>query len=49
VDTSYTFSGGLAGSLLGRIAVAIAITVVFGLIAIYTLEWLSQARSSSES
>lgn len=49
VDVSYTFSGGLAGSLLGRIAVAIAITVVFGLIAIYTLEWLSQARSRSDS
>jgi|GEM_PF-2108377 len=48
VETSYTFSGGLAGSLLGRIAVAIAITVVFGLIAIYTLEWLSQTRASSE-
>lgn len=48
IETSYTFSGGLAGSLLGRIAVAIAITIVFGLIAIYTLEWLSQARSSSD-
>jgi len=41
VDTSYTFSGGLAGSALGRVAVAIAITIVFGLIAIYTVEWLS--------
>lgn len=49
ITTSYTFSGGLAGSVLGRIAVAIAITVVFGLIAIYTLEWLSQARSHSDS
>jgi hypothetical protein len=48
VETSYTFSGGLAGSLIGRIAVAIAVTIVFGLIAIYTLEWLSQARASSE-
>jgi len=45
VTTSYSFSGGLAGSLIGRIAVAIAITIVFGLIAIYTVEWLSQARS----
>lgn len=47
VDVSYSFSGGLAGSMFGRIAVAIAITVVFGLIAIYTVEWLSPARSSS--
>jgi hypothetical protein len=49
VLTSYSSSGGLAGSTLGRVAVAIAITIVFGLIAIYTLEWLSQARSSSET
>jgi hypothetical protein len=46
VQTSYTFSGGLAGSLVGRIAAGLAVTIVFGLIAIYTLEWLSQARSS---
>jgi hypothetical protein len=45
MDTSYTFSGGLAGSLFGRVAVAIAVTIVFGLIAIYTVEWLSQART----
>jgi hypothetical protein len=45
IETSYTFSGGLAGSALGRVAVALAVTVVFGLIAIYTVEWLSQARS----
>ena len=48
VTVSYSSSGGLAGSLLGRVAVAIAVTVVFGLIAIYTVEWLSQARGSSE-
>ena len=47
ITTSYTFSGGLAGSTLGRVAVAIVITVVFGLIAIYTVEWLSQARGTS--
>ncbi len=47
MDTSYSFSGGLAGSIVGRIAVAIVITIVFGLIAIYTLEWLSPARSST--
>lgn len=45
VEVSYSFSGGLAGSLLGRIAVVIAITLVFGLIAIYAWEWLSQVRS----
>ena len=48
ITASYTFSGGLAGSLIGRIAVAIAVTVVFGLIAIYTVEWLSQARTESD-
>ena len=47
VDSSYTFSGGLAGSLVGRIAVALVVTIVFGLIAIYTLEWLSPARSNT--
>ncbi len=47
MDTSYSFSGGLAGSLIGRIAVAIVVTIVFGLIAIYTVEWLSPARSSA--
>ncbi len=47
IDTSYSFSGGLAGSMVGRIALAIAVTLVFGLIAIYTVEWLSPARSSS--
>ncbi|WP_322796663.1 hypothetical protein [Tepidiforma sp.] len=47
VETSYSFSGGLTGSLVGRVAVALAVTVVFGLIAIYTVEWLSQARRSS--
>jgi hypothetical protein len=47
MDTSYTESGGLAGQTSGRIAVAIAVTIVFGLIAIYTVEWLSQARSGT--
>ena len=49
MDTSYSASGGLAGSLVGRVAVALVVTIVFGLIAIYTLEWLSQARSSSDA
>lgn len=44
-EASYSFSGGLAGSPLGRIAVVIAVTLVFGLIAIYAWEWLSQVRS----
>lgn len=48
LETSYTFSGGLAGSLLGRIAVGLAVAIVFGLIAIYTVEWLSQARTPRE-
>ncbi len=48
METSYTFSGGLAGSLLGRVAVVIAVTLVFGLIAIYSWEWLSQVRAGVE-
>jgi hypothetical protein len=48
IDTVYSFSGGLAGSLIGRIAVALVVTIVFGLIAIYTVEWLSPARSSAD-
>lgn len=47
MDTAYSSSGGLSGSLVGRVAVALVITVVFGLIAIYTVEWLAQARSTS--
>ncbi|MEX0782494.1 MAG: hypothetical protein WD557_07580 [Dehalococcoidia bacterium] len=48
METSYTFSGGLAASTLGRIAVVIAVTLVFGLIAIYSWEWLSQVRAGVE-
>ena len=48
VDTSYTFSGGLSGSNKGRIAIVFAVTIIFGLIAIYTIEWLSQIRSNSQ-
>jgi hypothetical protein len=44
VDTSYAISGGFTGTSKGRVAIILAITVVFGLIAIYTLEWLSQLR-----
>lgn len=49
IDTSYSFSGGLAGSLIGRVAVAIVVTIVFGLIAIYTVEWLSPVRTRDEA
>lgn len=49
VETSYSFSGGAAGTLVGRVAVVLAVTIVFGLIAIYTLEWLSQvSRGASD-
>ncbi|HMO53292.1 MAG TPA: hypothetical protein PJ994_02195 [Tepidiformaceae bacterium] len=41
ITVSYAASGGLGRSLMGRIAVVFVITIVFGLIAIYTLEWLS--------
>lgn len=49
VDTSYSFSGGLAGSLIGRVAVGIVVTIVFGLIAIYTVEWLSPVRPRNDA
>ncbi|MFN8616661.1 MAG: hypothetical protein U0837_06160 [Dehalococcoidia bacterium] len=49
IDTSYSFSGGLAGSPIGRIAVGLVVAIVFGLIAIYTVEWLSPVRSSNTS
>lgn len=48
MDASYSASGGLSGSMVGRVAVALVVTIVFGLIAIYTLEWLSQARTSPD-
>ena len=48
-ETSYTFSGGVAGTTQGRVAVTIAFTLVFGVIAIYTLEWLSQLRRQGDS
>ena len=34
---------------IGDLAVVIAVTLVFGLIAIYLLEWLSQVRRGSEA
>ena len=45
IDISYSFAGGVSGTLLGRVAVVVAVTLVFGLIAIYLFEWLSQVRS----
>ncbi len=46
IAIAYSGSGGVAGTLIGRIGVVIAVTVVFGLIAIYLWEWLSQVRTS---
>ena len=48
VEVDYSFSGGVAGTLIGRVAVVIAVTLVLGLIAIYTLEWLSQVSLRSD-
>lgn len=48
VDASYTTSGGHLNSKLGLAAIALGITVVFGLIAIYLIEWLSQLRESEQ-
>jgi hypothetical protein len=47
ITTAYAFSGGLAGELPGRVAVGLAVAVIFGLVAIFALEWLkpSQRRS----
>jgi hypothetical protein len=47
VEVSYSASGGVGGSLIGRIAIVVAVTLVFGLIAIYVWEWLSQVRAGS--
>lgn len=44
-DATNTASGGNASSRLALIAIVIGVTVVFGLIAIYLLEWLSQVRA----
>lgn len=49
VEASYSLSGGIAGTTQGRVAVAIAFTLVFGVIAIYTVEWLSQLRRQGDS
>ena len=47
VETSLSQSGGLAGSNKGRVAIVLAVTIIFGLIAIYTVEWLSQVSKGS--
>ena len=44
----YTQSGGKGASLIGRTAIVLVITIVFGLIAIYAWEWLSQVRAGTE-
>jgi hypothetical protein len=46
-EVTLTSSGGVAGTPLGRAAVVVAVTVVFGLIAIYLVEWLSQVRAGA--
>lgn len=46
LEVDETFSGGLGGSIIGQLAVVLTVTLVFGLIAIYAWEWLSQLRSS---
>ncbi len=48
VETSLSQSGGLAGSNRGRVAIVLAVTVIFGLIAIYAVEWLSQIRNNTQ-
>jgi len=45
---SQSVSGGPQGSTMERVAVTLAVTVVFGLIAIYLLEWFSQIRAGVE-
>lgn len=44
-DPSTTYSGGNVASPLALIAIVIGITIIFGLVAIYLLEWLSQVRA----
>lgn len=48
-DATNTASGGNVTSKLALLAIVIGVTVVFGLIAIYLLEWLSQLRAASVS
>ncbi|MEO9254425.1 MAG: hypothetical protein ABI305_02720 [Tepidiformaceae bacterium] len=48
VTTGYSSSGGLSASMTGRVAVVLAITLVFGLIAIYGIEWLTQIRRNTQ-
>lgn len=49
VTVSKSLSGGLGSSPVERVAVALAVTLVFGLIAIYLLEWLAQVRSGIQT
>lgn len=48
IASSYSSSGGLAASTMGRSAVIVSFTLVFGLIAIYGIEWLSQIRANQQ-
>ncbi|MFN0096849.1 MAG: hypothetical protein ACKVVT_18985 [Dehalococcoidia bacterium] len=44
IATSYTFSGGVSGTTRGKVAVAFAVTLVLGVVAVYGVEWFSQVR-----
>lgn len=46
-EVTLTSSGGLGGTLIGQVAVVIAVTLIFGLIAIYLLEWFSQVSAGA--
>lgn len=49
VESSFSSSGGVSGTNIGRVGVVLAVTVVFGLLAIYGLEWLSQVREGTDA
>lgn len=45
IEIEEDLSGGLGGTIVGQVAVVLAVTIVFGLLAVYTVEWLAQVRS----
>lgn len=45
IEIEEDLTGGLGGTIIGQVAVVLAVTIVFGLLAIYAVEWLSQVRS----
>ncbi len=48
MTVSRSTSGGVGRSMIERVAVSLAITAVFGLVAIYLVEWLSQIRTNMD-